>query len=47
MESKNDNYTYFDAYETSDVILSDIGKCGKLYGYENNPIPLRYKESLL
>jgi len=31
------NLTSFDAYEDSDIILSDIGTYGKLYGYESNP----------
>ena len=31
---------YFDAYETSDIILSDMGSAGKLYGYEEEPFPI-------
>lgn len=30
----------FDEYETSDVILSDMGTAGKLYGYETEPSPI-------
>ena len=30
-------YSDFDAYEESDIILSDLGKAGKLYGYEEAP----------
>lgn len=30
--------TVFDTYETSDIILSDLGTGGKLYGYEHEPI---------
>ena len=29
----------FDAYEDSDIILSDLGSGGKLYGYEEYPNP--------
>lgn len=29
----------FDAYEDSNIILSDLGSGGKLYGYEECPIP--------
>lgn len=32
--------TLFDGYESSDIILSDIGASGKLYGYESEPIPI-------
>ena len=28
----------FDGYEISDIIISDIGTAGKLYGYEEKPI---------
>ena len=31
------NITEFDKYETSDIVLSDIGREGKLYGYEEYP----------
>ena len=27
----------FHAYEDSEVILSDLGNCGKLYGYTEPP----------
>lgn len=30
----------FEAYEDSDIILSDLGSGGKLYGYEEFPIPI-------
>lgn len=30
----------FDEYEKSDVVLADIGKEGKLYGYEYEPKPI-------
>lgn len=40
----NDQFTSFDLYEKSDIILSDLGKGGKLYGYEHNPIPYSHKE---
>lgn len=29
-----------DAYEESDIILSDLGSEGKLYGFETNPKPI-------
>lgn len=32
--------TLFDGYESSDIVLSDIGVAGKLYGYENEPTPI-------
>ena len=38
----SDNFTIFDLYEKSDVILSDIGKGGKLYGYEELPSPFSH-----
>lgn len=31
-----------DEYEVSDVILSDIGHDGRLYGYTNDPEPVNY-----
>lgn len=31
--------TSIDEYEDSDIILSDLGTYGKLYGYETIPIP--------
>lgn len=31
-----------DAYEESDIILSDIGYDGKLYGYAKLPMPVEY-----
>ena len=34
--------TLFDAYETSDIILSDIGTEGKLFGYEEMPQPVDF-----
>lgn len=36
LESEND----IDAYEIGDVLLSDIGHDGCLYGYENYPQPI-------
>ena len=36
-------YTEFDEYKTSDVVLSDIGTQGKLYGYETMPEPIQSK----
>ena len=30
----------FDIYETSDIVLSNIGCAGKLYGYEDLPVKL-------
>lgn len=33
----------FDAYEESDIILSDLGIGGKLYGYEEEPRPVDFK----
>ena len=36
-------YTEFDEYETSDIVLSDIGREGKLYGYETMPKPIKLK----
>lgn len=38
------NITEFDQYETSDIILSDIGRAGKLYGYEECPM---YKNRII
>lgn len=40
----NDQFTVFDSYEKSDIILSDIGKGGKLYGYEDDPMPCSRKK---
>lgn len=40
--ASNDNFTIFDLYKKSDVILSDIGKGGKLYGYEELPVPFSH-----
>lgn len=31
---------YFDEYEDSEIILSDLGSSGKLYGYESIPKPI-------
>lgn len=36
MES-GDDFTEFDCYPISDIVLSDIGSAGKLYGYEECP----------
>ncbi len=35
-----------ECYETSDVILSDLGNSGILYGYEFEPSPCVYSENL-
>lgn len=38
----NDFITEFDEYSTADsVVLSDIGKGGKLFGYEKLPAAIR------
>lgn len=38
----NDSITEFDEYSTADsVVLSDIGKGGKLFGYEKLPAAIR------
>jgi len=34
-------FQIFDEYETSDIVLSDIGPEGKLYGYESYPVCVR------
>ena len=49
-DTKEDVYHYdlndgitdedIDVYEESDIILSDIGSSGRLYGYETNPKPI-------
>ena len=31
-----------ESYETSDVILSDLGRGGTLFGYELEPLPCAY-----
>ena len=36
-EEKKDYFYEFHAYEDSEVILSDLGNCGKLYGYTEPP----------
>lgn len=36
----------FDAYMESDVVLSDLGRGGKLYGYEEMPCPCNYERSI-
>ena len=33
---------FYDAYEESDVIISDIGSAGYLYGYEEDPQPVDF-----
>jgi len=34
-------FQIFDEYEISDIVLSDIGSEGKLYGYESYPVCVR------
>ena len=37
----NESFISFDVYEKSDIVLSDLGVAGKLYGYENKPISIK------
>lgn len=39
-ENIDQKLTSFDAYAESDIVLSNIGRGGKLYGYEENPVPV-------
>ena len=41
----NEPFISCNIYEKSDIILSDLGVAGKLYGYESNPISI--KEEIL
>ena len=41
----NEPFISFNIYEKSDIVLSDLGVAGKLYGYENKPILI--KEEIL
>ena len=41
----NEPFTSFDIYGKSDIVLSDLGVAGKLYGYESKPILI--KEEIL
>ena len=36
-EEKKDYFYEFHAYEDSEVIISDLSNCGKLYGYTEHP----------
>ena len=37
----NEPFISFNIYEKSDIILSDLGVAGKLYGYESKPISIK------
>ena len=37
----------FDAYDTSDIVISNMGKAGKLYGYESAPVLVQSIRRLL
>ena len=39
----NEPFISFNLYEKSDIVLSDLGVAGKLYGYENKPILIKEK----
>lgn len=41
----NEPFISFNIYEKSDIVLSDLGVAGKLYGYESKPISI--KEEIL
>ena len=41
----NESFISFNLYEKSDIVLSDLGVAGKLYGYESKPILI--KEEIL
>ena len=40
----NEPFISFNIYEKSDIVLSDLGVAGKLYGYENKPISIKEEE---
>ena len=40
----NEPFISFNIYEKSDIVLSDLGVAGKLYGYESKPISIKEEE---